>query len=174
MKTKKKEVDPPKYYKIPPSPYARKAGESDKEYWRRMAEAGAIKPAYPELMFVGTGSVAKPTFNLAKKAPSLLKKAGKYIVPALNWLPEAYAVGESSFKNGGVVKTKQYYDSNPKAKQKKKAYDTKYHSSEERKKYRAFLNKMNRKAGKYGNGDGLDYDHDEKRFMKAAKNRAKK
>jgi hypothetical protein len=37
-----------------------------------------------------------------------------------------------------------------------------------------FLNKMNRKAGKYGNGDGLDYDHDEKRFMKATKNRAKK
>jgi predicted DsbA family dithiol-disulfide isomerase len=65
------------------------------------------------------------------------------------------------------MKTKKYYDSNPEAKEKKKAYDTKYHSSEERKKYRAFLNK-------YGNGDGLDYDHDEKRFMKATKNRAKK
>ena len=72
------------------------------------------------------------------------------------------------------MKTKRYYDSNPEAKKKKKEYDTKYHSTEERKKYRAFLNKMNRKAGKYGNGDGLDYDHDEKRFMKATKNRAKK
>ncbi len=49
-----------------------------------------------------------------------------------------------------------------------------YQSSPERKKYRAFLNKMNRKAGKYGNGDGMDYDHDERRFMRDAKNRAKK
>lgn len=72
------------------------------------------------------------------------------------------------------MKTKKYYDSNPEAKKKKKEYDTKYHSTEERKKYRAFLNKKNRQAGKYGNGDGMDYDHDERRFMRAAKNRAKK
>jgi len=31
-------------------------------------------------------------------------------------------------------RSKQYYDSNPEAKEKKKAYDTKYHSTEERKK----------------------------------------
>ena len=72
------------------------------------------------------------------------------------------------------MKTKKYYDSNPEAKKKKKEYDTKYHATEERKKYRAFLNKTNRKAGKYGNGDGMDYDHSERRFVKAAKNRAKK
>lgn len=72
------------------------------------------------------------------------------------------------------MKTKKYYDSNPEAYEKKKKYDKEYHSTEERKKYRAFLNKKNRKAGKYGNGDGLDYDHEEKRFISAVRNRAKK
>ena len=72
------------------------------------------------------------------------------------------------------VKTKKYYDNNPKAYQKKKEYDTEYHSTEERKKYRAELNKKNRQAGKYGNGDGLDYDHTERRFISAVKNRSKK
>lgn len=42
---------------------------------------------------------------------------------------------------------------------KKKAYDKKYHSTTERKKYRAELNKANRKAGTYGNGDGKDMSH---------------
>ena len=72
------------------------------------------------------------------------------------------------------MKTKKYYDNNPKAYQKKKEYDTEYHSTEERKKYRAELNKKNRQAGKYGNGDGLDYDHNERRFISAVKNRSKK
>jgi hypothetical protein len=73
-----------------------------------------------------------------------------------------------------TVKTKKYYDSNPKAYQKKKEYDTEYHSTDERKKYRAELNRKNRQAGKYGNGDGLDYDHTERRFISAVKNRSKK
>ena len=72
------------------------------------------------------------------------------------------------------MKTKKYYDSNPEAYEKKKEYDKEYHSTEERKKYRAFLNKKNRQAGTYGNGDGKDYDHDERRFMSAVKNRSKK
>jgi len=72
------------------------------------------------------------------------------------------------------MKSKRYYDANPKAKAKKKAYDTEYHSSPERKKYRAELNRLRRKAGRYGNGDGMDYDHTEKRFIAASKNRAKK
>jgi len=72
------------------------------------------------------------------------------------------------------VKTKKFYDNNPDSYEKKKKYDKEYHSSEERKKYRAFLNKKNRQAGKYGNGDGLDYDHDERRFISAVRNRAKK
>jgi len=72
------------------------------------------------------------------------------------------------------MKTKKYYASNPEAYEKKKKYDKEYHSTEERKKYRAFLNKKNRQAGTYGNGDGKDYDHDERRFISAVKNRSKK
>jgi hypothetical protein len=72
------------------------------------------------------------------------------------------------------VKTKKFYDENPESYEKKKAYDKKYHSTRERKMYRAFLNKKNRQAGTYGNGDGKDYDHDEKRFISAVKNRSKK
>jgi hypothetical protein len=72
------------------------------------------------------------------------------------------------------VKTKKFYDENPESYEKKKAYDKKYHSTRERKQYRAFLNKKNRQAGTYGNGDGKDYDHDEKRFISAVRNRSKK
>jgi hypothetical protein len=72
------------------------------------------------------------------------------------------------------VKTKKFYGENPESYEKKKAYDKKYHSTRERKMYRAFLNKKNRQAGTYGNGDGKDYDHEEKRFISAVKNRSKK
>lgn len=41
----------------------------------------------------------------------------------------------------------------------KKKYDTKYQATTERKKYRAELNKANRKAGTYGNGDKKDMSH---------------
>jgi hypothetical protein len=68
----------------------------------------------------------------------------------------------------------QFYDTHPESKKKKIEYDKKYHSSEERKKYRAFLNKKNREAGTYGNGDGKDYDHDEKRMISHIRNRSKK
>ena len=44
-------------------------------------------------------------------------------------------------------------------KKKKLAYDKKYQATKERKKYRAKLNKANREAGTYGNGDGLDMSH---------------
>jgi len=68
----------------------------------------------------------------------------------------------------------QFYASHPESKQKKAEYDKKYHSSEERRKYRSFLNKKNREAGTYGNGDGKDYDHDEKRMISHIRNRSKK
>ena len=57
-------------------------------------------------------------------------------------------------------KSKRYYDANPEAYAKKKAYDTKYHSTDERIKYRSELNKYNRDAGTYGNGDGKDASHE--------------
>lgn len=72
------------------------------------------------------------------------------------------------------MKTKKFYDENPESYEKKKAYDKKYHSTRERKQYRAFLNKKNRQAGTYGNGDGKDWDHEEKRFISAVRNRTKK
>ena len=40
-----------------------------------------------------------------------------------------------------------FYAKNKKSRDKKKAYDTKYHKTRLRKLYRAFLNKVNRKAG---------------------------
>jgi len=46
--------------------------------------------------------------------------------------------------------------------EKKKAYDKKYNQSEESKKYRASLNRANRNAGTYGNGDGKDMSHTKK------------
>jgi len=73
-----------------------------------------------------------------------------------------------------VSKSKKYFDENPEAKEKKNKYNTKYHQTKERKKYRAFLNRVNRKKGTYGNGDGLDYDHDEKKLIPQSKNRSKK
>jgi hypothetical protein len=41
-------------------------------------------------------------------------------------------------------------------------YDKDYQDSEERKRYRASLNKANRKAGTYGNKDGVDMSHTKK------------
>lgn len=42
---------------------------------------------------------------------------------------------------------------------KKREYDKKYHATTERKKYRAELNRENRKRGTYGNNDGKDVSH---------------
>lgn len=56
-------------------------------------------------------------------------------------------------------KSKKYYDSNPAAKKRKAAYDSLYHSTSERREYRSKLNKANRKAGTYGNGDDMDMSH---------------
>jgi len=56
----------------------------------------------------------------------------------------------------------------------KKEY-RKYGKTKAAKKYRAELNRHNRRAGTYGNGDGLDAAHEGgriKRFIKASINRA--
>jgi hypothetical protein len=42
---------------------------------------------------------------------------------------------------------------------KKLAYDRKYQATEKRKNYRVELNRANREAGTYGNGDNLDMSH---------------
>lgn len=46
-----------------------------------------------------------------------------------------------------------------KAIENKKEYDKQYQSTPDRKRYRVELNKANRKAGTYGNGDGMDMSH---------------
>jgi len=59
--------------------------------------------------------------------------------------------------------------------------DKKYQATEERKRYRAALNRANRKAGTYGNGDGKDMSHTkdgklvkESQSKNRARNRGKK
>jgi hypothetical protein len=72
-------------------------------------------------------------------------------------------------------KTAKYYASNPKAKAKKASYDTKYHSSAERRKYRSELNSARRKRKIYGKGGG-DLSHTKKGTLvreAASKNRAR-
>jgi hypothetical protein len=59
----------------------------------------------------------------------------------------------------GKSDSAKYFQSNPKAKAKKDAYNKEYHSTPERRKYRSELNKENRKAGTYGNKDGKDKSH---------------
>lgn len=71
-------------------------------------------------------------------------------------------------------KTSKYYAKNPKAAEKRRRWQRKENKKKKKKKYRAFLNRMRRKAGRYGNRDGMDYDHTERRFMSAKRNRSKK
>jgi len=70
--------------------------------------------------------------------------------------------------------TSQYYKENPEAAEKRRESQRKINKTAAKKKYRAFLNKKRRDAGRYGNGDGMDYDHTEKKFITAKKNRSKK
>jgi hypothetical protein len=62
-------------------------------------------------------------------------------------------------KNAGEHPSYEKLNWSPSSISRKKAYDKKYHQTKERKKYRAELNKANRKAGTYGNGDGKDMSH---------------
>tara|TARA_R100001244_G_scaffold132307_1_gene108016 strand:- start:1057 stop:1335 length:279 start_codon:yes stop_codon:yes gene_type:complete len=62
-------------------------------------------------------------------------------------------------KGKGKSKSAKYYAANPEARKKKQAYDKSYHSTDERKKYRAGLNSANKKAKTYGNKDGKDMSH---------------
>ena len=67
-----------------------------------------------------------------------------------------------------------YYANNPEAAEKRRRWQRKENKKKSKRKYRAFLTKMRRKAGRDGNGDGMDYDHDEKKFITAKRNRSKK
>lgn len=77
----------------------------------------------------------------------------------------------------GNSKSAKFYQKNKKARDKKKSYDKKYHSSKSRKKYRAELQRINRKKGNHGNLDSKDESHKSngKTFLEDfSKNRARK
>jgi hypothetical protein len=79
-------------------------------------------------------------------------------------------------KSTGTSKSAKGYAANPESREKKNAYDTRYHATPERREYRSGLNKANRKAGTEGNGDGKDMSHTKSgRTVKeaASKNRAR-
>jgi hypothetical protein len=58
----------------------------------------------------------------------------------------------------GTSKSAKYYQNNPEAREKKKKYDTGYHSTPERKKYKRELAADRRKRGIMGKG-GADVSH---------------
>lgn len=62
-------------------------------------------------------------------------------------------------KSTGKSKSAKYFAANPEARAKKDAYNKEYHSSSDRVNYREGLNRANRKAKTYGNGDGKDMSH---------------
>lgn len=62
-------------------------------------------------------------------------------------------------RNRNAGKHPSYKGWSPSSIQRKRAYDKKYHQSEERKDYRVELNRENRRRGTYGNGDGMDVSH---------------
>ena len=57
------------------------------------------------------------------------------------------------------LNTSDYYNSHPKARAKKNAYQKKFNSSALQIRKRTALNAENRRRGTYGNGDKLDVSH---------------
>lgn len=77
----------------------------------------------------------------------------------------------------GLGRTALFYKANKKARDRKKKYDTKYHSTESRKKYRAELNKEGRKRKIYGKRKAMGKDLHHKKggglvLIDRSKNRA--
>ena len=62
-------------------------------------------------------------------------------------------------KSTGKSKSAKYFASHPEARAKKNAYNKEYHSDPDRVNYREDLNRANRNAKTYGNGDGKDMSH---------------
>jgi hypothetical protein len=55
--------------------------------------------------------------------------------------------------------TSEYYKQNPKARQRRQKQQSKYNKTNNGLKIRTAANKLNRKLGTYGNGDGMDASH---------------
>ena len=58
-----------------------------------------------------------------------------------------------------MAKTSNYYKSNPKAKAKRRKQQKRYNKTKKGLALRVNANKLNRKLGTYGNGDGRDAAH---------------
>ena len=74
------------------------------------------------------------------------------------------------------MSTSDYYKKNPEARRKRLKQQAKYNRKPSQRKKRAELNRINRKKGTYGNGDGMDESHCKgggTRKEKASKNRAR-
>jgi hypothetical protein len=70
--------------------------------------------------------------------------------------------------------TSEYYKQNPKARQRRQKQQLKYNKTNNGLKIRTAANKLNRKLGTYGNGDGMDASHtgpDKGKLEKPATNR---
>lgn len=73
-----------------------------------------------------------------------------------------------------LSRTARFYRRNKASRDKKKAYDTEYHSTPERKKYRARLNRARRKRGLKGDSRDLSHTSDGKLVLESRKrNRAR-
>jgi hypothetical protein len=59
----------------------------------------------------------------------------------------------------GKSDSAKYFASHPDSRAKKNEYNKVYHASEQRKNYRENLNKINRRDGDAGYGDGKDLSH---------------
>lgn len=75
-----------------------------------------------------------------------------------------------------LSRSAKYYRSNPEAREKKKAYDTKRNSRKNSKLYRARLNKANRENPNSKKGDGMDMSHTKRGLIlkKQSRNRGSK
>jgi len=74
-------------------------------------------------------------------------------------------------------KTSTYYKKNPKAAAKRRKQQRAYNKTAKGLMIRTQANKLNRKLGTYGNGDGMDASHtgkDKGKLEKPSKNRARK
>ena len=76
-----------------------------------------------------------------------------------------------------VGNTSNYYKKNPKAAAKRRKQQRAYNKTANGLMIRTQANKLNRKLGTYGNGDGMDASHTGKntgKLEKPSKNRARK
>jgi hypothetical protein len=55
--------------------------------------------------------------------------------------------------------TSEYYKDNPEARKRRQKQQAKYNKTNNGLKIRTAANKLNRKLGTYGNGDGMDASH---------------